>query len=160
MKAAWKTSDNILGIIVVIATIVFAGCGDQSRKHLDSDYELSAASFDAAHLKMIESKTGLVLPPGSEGCNLLWRGQQIDPSFRAKILITNDSANAFVEQIKGLPNQKISVVAPKVPSLAWWQPFKGTVAVERTFIQAGCYVHLVICKEGEAWFLFLEWISA
>lgn len=160
MKIAWKAQKNTFGIIAVIPAMMLTGCGDSSHKRLDSDYELSATSFDVAHLKMVEGKSGVVLPPGSEGCNLLWRGQQIDPSFRARVLIPNASVKGLIEQIKGFPDQKITVDAPKTPKLVWWQPSEGAVAVERTFIRAGAYVHLIVRKENESWFLFLEWVSA
>jgi len=147
-------------LMISMTACIFIGCGVQSRKNADSDYELNAASFDAAHLKLVETKVGIVLPPDSQGQNMLWRGRQIDPSFLARIAITTNSVDSFTKQVERLADQKISVSTPTTSGVAWWQPAKGTVAVERTFVQAGCYVHLILCQENGVWFLYLEWISA
>ncbi|HEX5399049.1 MAG TPA: hypothetical protein VFY06_08380 [Verrucomicrobiae bacterium] len=138
---------------------IFNGCGVQSQHNDTSDYELNAASFDVKHLKLVESETGIVLPPDSQGQNFLWRGRQIDPSFLAKIAITNKSVNAFTNQVGRLPNQEINVNAPTTAGVAWWHPSKGTIAVEKTYIRKACYVHVIVCQENQVWVLYVEWIS-
>ncbi len=145
--------------IVTMSACIFAGCGSQSRNSPYSDYELNAASFDAAHLKLVETNTGIVLPSDSKGQNLLWRGRQLDPSLLAKILITTNSVGSFRKQVERLPNQKIDASAPATSGLTWWQSSKGSVAVERTYIWTGCYVHLIVCQENKSWFLYVEWVS-
>jgi hypothetical protein len=77
---------RIAALILAISmtAFIFIGCGVQSRKSADSEYELNAASFDAAHLTLVQSKSGIVLPPDSQGQNMVWRGRQIDPNFPTK----------------------------------------------------------------------------
>ncbi len=156
----WLRLIPALVLMIAMTACIFIGCGVQSRKNAVSDYELNAASFDPEHLKLVESKSGIVLPPDSQGQNMLWRGRQIDPSFLARIVITTNSVDSFTKQVERLPDQKISVGAPTTSGVTWWQPSKGSVAVERTFVQAGCYVHVIVCQENGVWFLYLEWISA
>lgn len=143
-----------------VTACIFIGCGVQSRRNAYSDYELNAASFDAAHLKLVETNSGIVLPPDSQGQNFLWRGRQLDPSFLARIAITTNSVDSFRKQLERLPDQKMSVSPPTTSGVGWWQPGKGTVAVEKKFVQAGCWVHVILCEENGFWFLYVEWISA
>jgi hypothetical protein len=150
---------TIRSLVYILIVCFLIGCRDQSRKNAASDYELSAASFDSEHLKLVEGKSGIVLPPDSQGQNLLWRGRQIDPSFLAKIAVTTNSLDSLTKQVERLPNQSISVSSLATSGATWWQPSLGQLEVERTFVKAGCYVHVILSKEHGVWFLYLEWVS-
>src|SRR5258708_3562057 len=113
--------------MVTVAACVFFGCGSRSRNSPYSDYELNAASFDAAHLKLVESNSGIVLPSDSKGQNMLWRGQQLDPSLLAKIVITSNSVDSFQKQVERLPNQKIDVGVPTTFGITWCRVFQGKI---------------------------------
>lgn len=155
----WRKTVFTLTPMVTLTVSLFIGCGVQTRNNTDSDYELNTASFDAAHLKLVESMSGIVLPTDSQGQNMLWRGKQIDPSFLAKINITTNSVDSLTKQMEGLPDQNINLSTQITSGVTWWQPSKGLVSVERTFARSGCYVHLMLCEENGVWFLYLEWIS-
>ena len=143
---------------LALATCLFVGCGSKSARTIDSDYELDATSFDAKHLKLVEKESGVVLPTDSRGQNFLWRGRQIDPEFLARIEISTNSVGALITQVGGLPNQTIHS-SGLMSSVGWWQPSKGKIAVERTFLKSGDYVHIVIDQESGVWLLYVEWVS-
>jgi hypothetical protein len=147
-------------LTIAMTVSIFTGCGVQSRNSVKDNYELDASSFRSEHLKLIENNSGIVLPPDSRGQNMLWRGQQIDPSFLAKIEITTNSVSEFSKKVEQMPNQKISLNAPITTGVSWWRPLKETTTVERIFVRAGCFVHIIICQENGRWMVYLEWISA
>lgn len=143
-----------------LISFVVVGCGAKSRNGVNSDYEREAASFTTEDLQLVQQKSGLVLPAGSRGLNLVWRGRQMDPSFFAKIAIATNFAKAFQTQLGGFPDQKISINHSIPNNINWWQPFQGKIVLERTFMQAGCYLHLVLCDDGGNCILYMEWVSA
>jgi hypothetical protein len=159
VRAIWRKMRSILVLMIAIGGTVLVGCGRQWRPGAASDYELDASSFDAEHLKLVEAKTWLVFPAESKGQNLVWRGRQIDPSFLAKIIIPSNSVGSFVKQIESLPDQEVTLSRPTTLGVSWWEPYKGSVAVERRFIRAASYTHVIVSKYDGVWFCYVEWVS-
>src|SRR5688500_9421701 len=87
-KNSCSSCNPVIQAVTVLGLIWFlTGCQPSSR----SNYELDDKTFSPKFLRMVEERTGISLPKGCRGLNLLYRGAQTDPSFRAKIEIPSSS---------------------------------------------------------------------
>ena len=63
-------------ILSLVLTLCVTGCG--------GNYTLDQKSFTAEKLKMVEQRTGITLPTGSQGLNMFYKGEPMDPLFRGE----------------------------------------------------------------------------
>lgn len=123
------------------------------------DYSLDEKTFDAEALAMVEKNTGLTLPPGTRGLNLFYKRFAIDPSFYAKVEIPGSSGEALAAQIGRIPDRSGSVSETITQTLPWWRPAEATTVVKRLYFENNDGVQAILCKEGNRWILYLEWIG-
>lgn len=142
-------------IIILSLLILTAGCGD-----IEKDYSLDEKAFDAGSLKMVEQCTGIKLPAGSRGLNMFYQGNQIDPSFVAKIQIPESSKDEISNRIERLHPQDGTVVNGSLTKkVSWWDPSLGTILIQRHSSLDGNYVRAILCQENAYLVLYLEWVT-
>src|SRR5436190_21986345 len=124
---------------------VVTGCG--------GNYSLDKKSFTGEKLKMVEQHTGVTLPAGSQGLNMFYKGEPIDPYFVAKIEIPQASHEQLLKRIEQIRDEEIHVSGAVTTNLPWWKLSRGMTRVERRFKLNGDYVHLVLCEENDRWIL-------
>jgi len=130
---------------------VVTGCG--------GNYSLDKKAFTAEKLKMVEQRTGVTFPAGSQGLNMFYKGEPMDPYFVAKIQIPQASHEQLLKRIEQIRNEEIHVSGSVTTNLPWWTPSKEATRMERQFKLNGDYVHLVLCEENDRWVLYLEWAT-
>jgi hypothetical protein len=145
----------VLALAAVALTLFAIGCDSRRGKN----YELDARSFAPENLRMIEKQTGIAIPDGSRGLNLLYEGRQIDPAFAAKVEIPAASHEEVAEMIRRFRNSDTHVHNPISERVAWWNVRKNVIREERAFSTDTNLVHVLLCEEGGRWFLYLEWYS-
>jgi hypothetical protein len=145
---------HIYLFIVALVALFISACS------YSSDYNLDSQSFKADSIKLVESKTGLVLPKGTRGLNMFYRGSQIDPSFAAKVEIPSEAEPAMNLEITKITNQEINVSRPLFKTLSWWNISDSTILAERQYYGPnGYYVHIILCSENKKCILYVEWVS-
>jgi len=127
------------------------GCG--------GNYTLDQKSLTAEKLKMVEQRTGITLPTGSQGLNMFYKGEPMDPYFVANVEIPENAHEDLRTRIEQIRNEEIHVSgSPTTARFAWWKASKETTKVERQFhVKPDYYVHLVLCEESGRWILYVEW---
>jgi hypothetical protein len=131
--------------------MLLAGCTPKS------DYSLDQTSFDAKTLKMVEERTGIVLPSGSHGLRIFYKGSRIDPSFVAKVEIPSSFEQAMTEQIEKRHNQEGVVTGSLAEKVDWWKPQSAILITKRQFSLDGNFVRVFFCNEKDRRILYLEW---
>lgn len=129
------------------------------RSEGDKDYELDEHGFDIGYLRMLEEKTGIVLPDSTRGLHLIYFGSRIDPSFAAKLAIAPSQHESLLRQIEGFRDRAGKAIGAPSEQAAWWLPDAGTVRIIRQFDRKGDYVRAILCEENGKWFLYLEWMK-
>ena len=147
--------------LIVWSSLVLVGlglaCGCDGRARMDQ--ELDAGSFDANALAMIEQRTGLAFPSGSQGLHMFYRGDTIDPSFVAKVAVPRISSDAMLKQIEQLPDRAGEVSGSLTEKVKWWNPLESTVVIKRRYLRDGNGVRVLLCREEEALVVYVEWIK-
>src|SRR5258705_7044818 len=130
----------LLGLVLALYV---TGCG--------GNYTLDKKSFTAEKLKMVERHTGVTLPAGSQGLNMFYKGEPMDPFFVANIEIPQGSHEDLHKRIEQIRNEEIHVSGSPTARFPWWKASKETTRMERQFHLNGDYVHLVLCEENGRW---------
>ena len=109
---------------------------------------------------MVEQKTGLTFPAGSQGLNMYYKGEPMDPFFIAKVEIPAGSQEETIGRIKQLKNQDIHESGSPAKEYDWWKLSKETTKAECRFADnRGTYVHIALCNEDGHWIVYLEWFT-
>ena len=139
--------------------MMVSGCDKHSSSNRDfnTDFELDAHSFGAESLELVGQRTGVTIPDGSHGLNLLNKGRQSDPSFIAKIEIPALSQETVAKEIERFPKSDTLVINSLAGKVSWWRSSNATVRLERQFLRDRDYVHALLCEENGKWILYLEW---
>jgi hypothetical protein len=141
----------ILPICLMFALIsIMMGCSPNPGK----DYELSEQSFTKESLQMVEKETGIKMPDGARGLNLLYRGSKIDPSFVARIEIPAASLLMVSNQIAKYPDREVKIVGSLTEQVSWWNRSENSIRIKRVFDGK----RVMLCQEKELWILYVEYI--
>ena len=139
--------------------MMVSGCDNHSSSNRDfnTDFELDAHSFSAESLELVGQRTGVTIPDGSHGLNLLNKGRQMDPSFIAKIEIPAFSQETVAKEIERFPKSDTRVINSLAGKVSWWKSSNATLRLETQFLRDRDYVHALLCEENGKWILYLEW---
>jgi len=143
-------------MFILSLCVALVACNNPAR-----NYELNAQSFTAKNLKLVEQKTGIIMPAGSRGLNMYFDGFQIDPSLIAKIEIPDVASESVASQIEQIPIEHWTVQNPLIKKVRWWKPSKVTPRVERQFNRnsSGGFVEIQLCEEDGHWILYVQWYA-
>jgi hypothetical protein len=137
-------------MLILVLALSVVGCG--------GNYTLDQKSFTPEKLKMVEQSTGVALPAGSKGLNMVYKGEPVDPYFVANIEIPENSHDELRGRIGQIRNEEIHVSGSPTTRFSWWKVSKETTRIERQFhAKPDYYVHLVLCEESGRWILYVEW---
>ena len=131
--------------------LLVIGCSKYYR-----DFELDERSFDHATMQMIQTNTGIDLPPDAHGLNFLYKAP-IDPSFVAKIEIPAGSQAALLAQLATITNEDVHVSGAVGNRMKWWTPTQGKVLIDRQRTGGDTYYHAILTDDGGRLFLYLDW---
>ena len=137
--------------IVVSLLLLVIGCSKYYQ-----DFELDERSFDHATMQMIQTNTGINLPPDARGLNFFYKAP-IDPSFLAKIEIPAGSQAALLAQLATITNEHVQVSSAVGSRIKWWTPTKGKVLIDRQRAGGDTYYHAVLTDDGGRLFLYFDW---
>ncbi len=148
-------------VIVFLAIVVMSGIqlleSENYYGHAQVT-ELDAKSFDAAAIAMIEARTGLEFPHGTQGLHLYVREGFPDPAFVAKLTIPNHSIESFRHQVAKLPDSN-PTISTTLTARPWWQPEHDTTILKRAFLHSGSSgVEVFLCMEEHSWVVYVLWM--
>ncbi len=123
------------------------------------DYHLDEQSFDAEALKVVEGTTGILLPAGSRGLNMSYKGYAIDPSLMAKVEIPGASQEILAKHIEQMQSFGDIECFESRNKLSWWNLSEATIHVKRSVATSdppgrGC---IFLCEENGRWILYVDW---
>jgi hypothetical protein len=124
------------------------------------DYQIDSRSFSTKHFSLVETNTGLHIPPGSRGLNMYYCGSERTPSFIVKIEIAKTAREGFIKQLSNIP---VGGWGADTPSIAekvdWWTPFAGTLLIRRKFAtpRPAAYVDASLSEQGGHTVLYIYW---
>ena len=139
-------------LMLSIALLLW-GCDRRSIKN----YELDRNSFNAKHLRMVEEYTGVKLPPGSSGVNLLYKGNQIDAELLAKVQIPIDSVITFTNQLSRIPSIDEHVDSRLTAEVNWWSVPNETLLMQHFFTHGNNLVRVFLTEENGHSIVYFEW---
>jgi hypothetical protein len=128
------------------------GCNDSTK-----NYELDAGSFTPKYLNMVEQCTGITLPNGSHGLNLLYKGHQIDAAMLAKVEIPAGTEAALATQLSQLPSTDEHVISSLTSQASWWIPSTQVVRTNRMLLHGHNLVHVILTDQNGQSILYVEW---
>ncbi|SRR5581483_596580 len=145
--------NKMLTLTIVAMSMLFMSCNRMFHAH-----ESDASSFSTKDMALVETNSGIRMPPGSRGLNLYVDGS-LDEAFVSKIEIPAAASKAMVSSVQSLPNEEISVVNPLYSKVNWWLPRRDTIQVERHYVRRTdvVYIHVIVSDEGGRWFVYVCW---
>jgi hypothetical protein len=151
---------SVVGLLA-IAWILMGSVGIFMIFHGSGNYSLDKSSFTRAKLIMVEQRVGLMLPAGSQGLNMFYKGEPMDPYFLAKVEIPQGSQDELLTRINQLPNEDIHVSGSPTTEFDWWKLSATATKAERQFTKrpTGDYIHVALCNEDSHWIVYLEWAT-
>jgi hypothetical protein len=109
---------------------------------------------------MVQQRAGIVFPDGTSGVRLSYFGDGIDPLLFASIRIPESAHQAFLDQLRALPDRRGDIVLPSHIKVPWWGSVpEDNVVLTRLYDHEGNGVKLRYCREAERWILYVLWIK-
>ena len=138
----------------IVASLLLASCLD-----FGEELEYFAPDVTAAHLEVIEKRTGIDLPVGSVGIALFSNATGIDPWMLTKIKIPSDKVGALLD------SKPFKSPPPKTPSSMpgvarpWWKPHELSNVSSGEFNIKSTLVTWSLGQEGSAHILYIGWFT-
>lgn len=143
--------------VLLVFTICYctSGCGRKS----DGIKNLDERSFTKKALEMVSQRSGIKLPDGTRGINLVYQEHFVDDSFVVKVQLPVSSKDSLMKNIQGFRDEECDVDNPLSKKVLWWCPSEKTLLIKRQYSIGTCFVRVFLCNEGGLLMLYLEWIQ-
>jgi hypothetical protein len=145
--------------LLVAAILAIAVVGTMCWRFHSRSYTLNQSTFSTNALALIENNTGLKFPKGSQGLNMFYDGEHVDPSFIAKIEIPSNGVLDLKTQILNKPKGDYHPVGLLSEKTTWWNPAKSEIIIQGQYTVESSFVNLVLCQRNNQTILFVEWFS-
>jgi hypothetical protein len=142
-------------LLLILTITLLTGC----EFKFGDDYTLGESTFDDKALQTVSRVSGLQLPEGTRGLNMVYLGSGIDDALIAKLQIPASHAFQLTTQIKALSGRTTSAIESLAQGKAWWNQDALDIKVHRQLDVKNDYLEVILGQEGSTWILLVKWFS-